>query len=98
MPITLITVDNVQRISFVGLNDRISSSRALVIVTGVALCSFKGAGSEFSRDILTIPTNISVIDDNRFVTAVASAWPASIANDGLSNNAGWAVDRVDVAN
>jgi len=71
----------------------------LAISTGIALCFFRGnSGSTFLQDFLDISTGSLAVDSTRFIRAVASAWPASLANDGPANNAGWAVNGVSVLN
>jgi hypothetical protein len=73
-------------------------ARTLAIATGVAKFVFRGVGSDFVRSSILIPTGVQIDDptSENFRGATATASLASIANDGPANNAGWAVDSVDV--
>jgi|ERR1700757_3343108 hypothetical protein len=93
MSVTLIGVVN-QKAFDVGVNGP-DDIRTLVIATGVAQFVFRGVGSDFLRDSVEIPTGVFIEDPSTFRGASAIASLASIANDGVSNNAGWAVDSVD---
>lgn len=93
MPVDLINIVNKKAfdVGVTGPDD----IRTLVIATGVAQFAFKGAGNEFVRDVVEIPIGVFISDSSTFRGASAIASLAAIANDGISNNAGWAVDSVD---
>jgi hypothetical protein len=93
MPVALIGVANKKAFDL-GVNGP-DDIRTLVIATGVAQFAFRGVGSEFIRDSVVIPIGVFIGDPNTFRGATAIASLAAIANDGPSNNAGWAVDSVD---
>jgi hypothetical protein len=94
MPITLIGVVD-QKALEMGVGGVGTDTSILVIATGVAQFTFRGVGSEFTRDSVVIPIGVPVVDPSTFRGASAIASLASISNDGPSNNAGWAVDSVD---
>jgi hypothetical protein len=93
MPVALIGVTN-KKVFDLGVNGP-DDIRTLVIATGVAEFAFQGVGSDFERDSVVIPIGVFISDPSTFRGAAAIASLAAIANDGVSNNAGWAVDSVE---
>jgi hypothetical protein len=93
MPVTLIDVVNKKAFDL-GVNGP-DDIRTLVIATGVAQFVFQGGGNDFIRDSVDIPIGVFIEDPSTFRGASAIASLAAIANDGVANNAGWAVDSVD---
>jgi hypothetical protein len=93
MAIALIGIDNKKTLE-IGVNGP-NGVGTLIIATGVAQFVFRGAGTEFIRDSVAIPIGVFINDPGTFRGASAIASLAAIANDGVSNNAGWAVDSVD---
>jgi hypothetical protein len=93
MSVFLISVVN-QKAFDLGVNGP-DDIKTLVIATGVAQFAFRGVGNDFVRDSVEIPTGVFIEDPSTFRGASAIASLAAIANDGVSNNAGWAVDSVD---
>jgi hypothetical protein len=96
MSVQLIGIDNkaILEVGITGPED----ARTLAIATGVAKFAFRGTGMDFVRSSVLIPTGVQIDDPTfqNFRGATATASLASIANDGVANNAGWAVDSVDV--
>jgi len=92
MSVTLIDVVDKKTLE-VGVNGP-DDIHTLVIATGVALFTYRGSGDQFIRDTVAIPTGVFINDPGTFRGASAIAALASIANDGVANNAGWAVDSV----
>ncbi|HUX07335.1 MAG TPA: hypothetical protein VMX35_08485 [Acidobacteriota bacterium] len=67
----------------------------LFIYTGIAVLNFKGESvHHWKRDTITFLVGRN-FGAGQFRRATASAALASIYNDNVSNDAGWAVDSVD---
>jgi hypothetical protein len=66
----------------------------LLILTGTAVFTFKGVGSNVLRDTLSFEVG-PTFDPGQVRGVVATASLASIFNDGPAIDAGWAVDSVE---
>lgn len=91
MPITPVTIDNAQEAQVVVTGP--SGANRLFIFTGIAIFSFKGDGSDWKRDFIDFELG-RVFAPGQVLDVTATASLNSIKNENVSNNAGWAIDRV----
>lgn len=77
------------------LRTKTGDGRDLVVLTGVAVCHWKGTGGAWIRDELLIPVGPAW---RRLDDVAPSAALAAISNEQTAVNAGWATDNVRWSN
>ena len=92
MTVQLISIANGQQIE-VGITSGPGNANLMRINTGTAVFDFKGKDQNLSHDTLTFPVG-PVLPQGSFQKAIAVAAPARLRNDGVANNALWAVNEV----
>ena len=92
MAVQIINIENSQELEVVVSGpDR---ANRLFIYTGTAVFEFKGTGGDWRRDSISFPIG-RTFQPGQFIRAIATASLASIFNQNVANNAGWAVESVD---
>jgi hypothetical protein len=91
MPITPVSVDNLQELEAVITGP--AGANRLFIYTGVAIFSFVGTGAAFRRDFIDFEIG-RVFSPGQVQDVLATGSLNSIRNENAAVNAGWAVDRV----
>lgn len=94
MSIELLDIQGKQEMSFSVLGPK--PANTLFIYTGTAVFSFVGKGKKWVQDVLSFDIGAS-LTPAQYIKAVGTGSLNAVFNPGKAVNAGWAVDRVQVA-
>ena len=93
MAVSLDNIDNPQEMEVVVSGP--GKANRLFIFTGTAVFTFKGTSNDWSRNTISFLIPDHKFSPGQFLRGIATASLASISNNSVAQNAGWAVDSVD---